>query len=198
MNGKQLIEKGKSLCNRLMAEEKKTGLILLIGLLGMLLIFLSGTGEKEDPPQNAMAVSDVSQENEDYCQKTQQKILDLVSSIRGVGEVQVWVTLESGAEYLYLQEETRSRDSSRDVDAQGASITRERDDTEKSYLLIDRGGEEQPLLQKQIEPTIQGVVVVCQGAQDPQVTEQVVGAVSCALGIGSNRVYVAQMRAPLS
>ena len=161
--------------DQLLSDEKKIRLILLVGLLGMLLIFLSGTGKEKSSqvPQNAVAVNSV--DNESFCRQTEDKILQLIGSIHGVGKAKVWVTLENGAEYVYLQEKTHST---------------------ASYLLIEQNGIQQPLLQKQIEPTVQGVVVVCEGGATPQVSEQVVNAVSCALGIGSNRVYVALMETP--
>lgn len=182
--------------DQLLSDEKKIRLILLVGLLGMLLIFLSGTGKEKSSqvPQNAVAVYSV--DNESFCRQTEDKILQLIGSIHGVGKAKVWVTLENGTEYVYLQEKTHSTDTSHDMDAQGGSTVREKNDSTASYLLIEQNGIQQPLLQKQIEPTVQGVVVVCEGGATPQVSEQVVNAVSCALGIGSNRVYVALMETP--
>ena len=111
----------------------------------------------------------------------EEKIYHLVSSIQGVGEAQVWVTLESGVEYVYLQEEVRNTDTTKDYDSEGVKTLREKDNSEQKYILVNKNGEEQPLIQKQLEPTVQGVVVVCEGASSAQVNEQIVNAVTCAL-----------------
>ncbi|HAG57284.1 MAG TPA: hypothetical protein DCL14_04555 [Ruminococcaceae bacterium] len=194
MNGKEkaleIWKKAVSIFN----TDKKIKWIVLIGMIGILLILLS-----EILPQNTKTPQDavsVSIDNETFCRQTEAKIHNLVSSIQGVGEAQVWVTLESGAEYVYLQEEIRNTDTTKDYDSEGVKTLREKDNSEQKYILVNKNGEEQPLLQKQLEPTVQGVVIVCEGAGSAQVNEQVVNAVTCALGISSNRVYVAQLTKP--
>ncbi len=194
MNGKEkaleIWKKAVSIFN----TDKKIKWIVLIGMIGILLILLS-----EILPQNTKTPQDavsVSIDNETFCRQTEEKIYNLVSSIQGVGEAQVWVTLESGAEYVYLQEEIRNTDTTKDYDSEGVKTLREKDNSEQKYILVNKNGEEQPLLQKQLEPTVQGVVIVCEGAGSAQVNEQVVNAVTCALGISSNRVYVAQLTKP--
>lgn len=194
MNGKEkaleIWKKAVSIFN----TDKKIKWIVLIGMIGILLILLS-----EILPQNTKTPQDavsVSVDNETFCRQTEEKIYNLVSSIQGVGEAQVWVTLESGAEYVYLQEEIRNTDTTKDYDSEGVKTLREKDNSEQKYILVNKNGEEQPLLQKQLEPTVQGVVIVCEGAGSAQVNEQVVNAVTCALGISSNRVYVAQLTKP--
>ena len=59
--------------------------------------------------------------------KTEEKLYQLVSSIQGVGEAQVWVTLESGVEYVYLQEEVRNTDTTKDYDEEGVKTLREKE-----------------------------------------------------------------------
>ena len=194
MNGKEkaleIWKKAVSIFN----TDKKIKWIVLIGMIGILLILLS-----EILPQNTKTPQDavsVSIDNETFCRQAEEKIYNLVSSIQGVGEAQVWVTLESGTEYVYLQEEIRNTDTTKDYDSEGVKTLREKDNSEQKYILVNKNGEEQPLLQKQLEPTVQGVVIVCEGAGSAQVNEQVVNAVTCALGISSNRVYVAQLTKP--
>ena len=194
MNGKEkaleIWKKAVSIFN----TDKKIKWIVLIGMIGILLILLS-----EILPQNTKTPQDavsVSIDNETFCRQAEEKIYNLVSSIQGVGEAQVWVTLESGAEYVYLQEEIRNTDTTKDYNSEGVKTLREKDNSEQKYILVNKNGEEQPLLQKQLEPTVQGVVIVCEGAGSAQVNEQVVNAVTCALGISSNRVYVAQLTKP--
>ena len=70
--------------DQLLSDEKKIRLILLVGLLGMLLIFLSGTGKEKSSqvPQNAVAVNSV--DNESFCRQTEDKILQLIGRILGL------------------------------------------------------------------------------------------------------------------
>lgn len=195
MNGKEKITKIWNKAVALFKGDKKVKWVVLIGLAGILLILLSELVPQKNtqPPQDAVSVF---VDNEEFCKKTEEKIYHLVSSIQGVGDVKVWVTLESGVEYVYLQEQVRNTDLTTDYNDGNVKTLREKDNSEQKYILINKNGEEQPLVQKQLEPTVQGVVVVCEGAGNAQVNEQVVNAITCALGISSNRVYVAQLTDP--
>lgn len=176
------------------AGDKKIKWVVIIGLAGILLILLS-----EFLPDKSTAHGDavsVMVDNDTFCEQTQEKIWSLVSAIDGVGDAKVWVTLESGVEYVYLQEETKNTDTTKNYSGEEVTSYREKDISEQKYILVNRGGSQEPLVQKQLEPTIQGVVVVCEGAAKPQVVEQIVNAVTCALGISSNRVYVAKLTTP--
>lgn len=195
MNGKEKMMEiyGKAIA--LFKGDKKIKWVVFIGLAGILLILLSELVPQKSAEPLEGAVS-VFADNEEFCKKTEEKIYRLVSSIEGVGEVKVWVTLESGVEYVYLQEQVRNTDLTTDYNDGNVKSLREKDNSEQKYILVNKNGEEQPLVQKQLEPAVQGVVVVCEGAQSPQVNEQVVNAITCALGISSNRVYVAQLTDP--
>ena len=194
MNGKEKAMEMWKKTFAIFASDKKIKWVVLIGFIGILLILFSEFfPQKTKIPQDAVSVSS---DNETFCKQTEEKLYQLVSSIQGVGEAQVWVTLESGVEYVYLQEEVRNTDTTKDYDEEGVKTLREKDNSEQKYILVNKNGEEQPLIQKQLEPTVQGVVIVCEGAGSAQVNEQVVNAVTCALGNSSNRVYVAQLTKP--
>lgn len=194
MNGKEKAMEMWKKAIDFFSGDKKIKWIVLIGLAGILLILFSEFWPKNmQTPQDAVSVL---ADNESFCSQTEEKIYNLVRSIQGVGEAQVWVTLESGVEYVYLQEEVRNTDTTKDYDGGTVKTLREKDNSEQKYILVSKNGEEQPLVQKQLGPAVQGVVIVCEGAGSAQVNEQVVNAVTCALGISSNRVYVAQLTAP--
>lgn len=84
--------------------------------------------QSSQTPQDAVSVS---VDNETFCKQMEEKIHHLVSSIQGVGEAQVWVTLESGVEYVYLQEEVRNTDTTKDYDSEGVKTLREKDNSEQ-------------------------------------------------------------------
>lgn len=175
MNGKEKAMEMWKKTFAIFASDKKIKWVVLIGFIGILLILFSEFfPQKTKIPQDAVSVSS---DNETFCKQTEEKLYQLVSSIQGVGEAQVWVTLESGVEYVYLQEEVRNTDTTKDYDEEGVKTLREKDNSEQKYILVNKNGEEQPLIQKQLEPTVQGVVIVCEGAGSAQVNEQVVNAV---------------------
>ena len=76
--------------------EKGRRLIVAVGLLGMGLILLSQFWSTDERSAPASA--------DDYAAVLEQRLVDLVSSVEGVGSCQVLVTLESGTEYVYTSQ----------------------------------------------------------------------------------------------
>ena len=59
--------------------------------------------------------------------------------------------------------------------------------------MVNAGSDKTALIEKTMEPVVQGVVVVCQGADDIKVTSDITNAVSVALNVTSNRICVIKM-----
>ncbi|MEG0571350.1 MAG: stage III sporulation protein AG, partial [Oscillospiraceae bacterium] len=60
----------------------------------------------------------------------------------------------------------------------------------KTRILQDQNGNKTALLKTQIEPTVKGVVIVCEGGANATVESDVTQAVMTALDIKSNKVCV--------
>lgn len=144
--------------------------LLILGILGMVLIALGGTsfGEQAEFTSQSQPGS-WSQ----YQQELEQRLEQLLGEIQGVGKVSVMVTLESGEETEYAVD-TRESDQS----------------LEQDHVLLK--GEE-PLVETVWYPQVQGVAVVCQGAQDIQVCAQITQLVSVLTGATTNRISIAKM-----
>ena len=68
----------------------------------------------------------------------------------------------------------------------------------KVFLTMDNSGENVYLTNtdtktKSIEPTVRGVVIVCDGGDDPIVVDRVMGAVTRSLSVSSDRVYITKL-----
>lgn len=178
----------------LLRGNRKVTLFLVIGGLGVLLIFLSsflpkdGGGKAADAPTDEAARQELT--NDDYEQRYQQRVEQLVAQIDGVGKAHVTVTLDSGVEYVYAKEE------SKDTDRQSGSgeTLSERDSIDQKTILIeDENGRKKALVRTTLEPRVRGVVVVCEGGGDVRVVERVTEAVKTVFGISSTKVCVTQM-----
>ncbi|MBQ0097765.1 MAG: hypothetical protein KBS62_02345 [Oscillospiraceae bacterium] len=93
--------------------------------------------------------------SEEYCEVIENKLLQVVSQIDGVGEAKIFLTMDNGGENVYLNNS----------------------DTKT----------------KSIEPTVRGVVVVCDGGDDANVVSRVLSAVTKSLDISSNKVCVTKL-----
>lgn len=170
------------------ASKHKTTVLIVLGLAGIGLIFLSELWEK--PKTQAVQQSLSEGSNAQYIAEEERRLTELVGSVAGVGRVKVMLTLEQGPRTLYAQEGRTERQSTEDVQAAGQRRVETRNNTEQKYILVESGGQKQPLVTAQLEPEIKGVVVVCEGADDIQVQTRVTHVVTTALGISSAKVCV--------
>lgn len=108
--------------------DKKTKLIVFAGLLGMALILFSSFFEKEP----AAKAPGGEWNSEQYQAMLEQRLLETVSSVEGVGKAKVMITLESGVEYVYAQAEKKNTDSTKDYDGTDTKRVQEKDQTEQA------------------------------------------------------------------
>ena len=174
-----------------LGKEARMKLILIIGAAAVLLILLSealpacGTADSTGGAEGLTA--------EEYAQALEKRLTGLISSIDGAGETVVMVTLKNGTEYVYASENKVSSDVSESVTAGGGQSADSREDSQNSYIIIDSGDGEQALIRTELLPTVSGVIVVCEGADDPNVAAVIAEAVAVALDISPKRVYVTRL-----
>ncbi|MBQ2676605.1 MAG: hypothetical protein IJF54_04285 [Clostridia bacterium] len=161
-------------------------ILIIIGLVGIALIFLSSVIPKKQQAtaQNADITAD------QYARLIEQQLSDTVEQIVG-GKVKVLVTLSSGVEYVYASEIKEDSDKLEDSAGNEKSKQQQKDSSEKKFVIInDESGKEIPLTITEIMPQIKGVVVVCSGGENEAVSGVVTKAITTALDIPESRVWV--------
>jgi len=129
---------------------------------------------------------------EDFLEKTEAKLADVVGSIQGAGKCRIMVTLENGVEYVYATQQKVNTDRQEGTDGNSSKLN-QRDDTEESIVIVETENGRQGLLVTELQPTVKGVVIVCEGGDQPLVQQRVTDAVTIALNISSKRVCVTKL-----
>lgn len=163
---------------KLISYVKKYRYVALVVLAGVVLMLLpSGKGEQQVSSDQPVNVSEAYSLAE-----TEKRLEQLLGRIRGVGQVQVMLTLKSGSS-LQLAENRST--SLRDTE----------DRQDRDVVTLNRGsGYEDVVVTEQTYPVYQGAVVVCQGAGDSSVHLAVIQAVSVLTGLGSDKITVVQWK----
>lgn len=104
-----------------------------------------------------------------------------LSDIEGAGAVTVEIKWQgiTEKEYAYNLEESE-RES--DTDTEKSS--------RKEMVLLD--GETSPVLVNETLPPIEGVLIIAEGAYDPDIRETLLNATATFLDIGANRIQIAR------
>lgn len=188
--GKALFDKCKAACQKLLLE-KRSSVLLCVGIAGMALILLSTLikpGDRETAPAGA-SVSAV-----DYAAQMEKRLASIIGNIDGVGRCQVMVTTESGVEHVYAVEESRNVNETNSYDGEAIQRQTQQENSAQKYIVVDAGGgKKEALLKTERPPKIQGVVVVCEGAGSTIVQQRVTEVVATALDIPYTKVCVTKI-----
>lgn len=161
-------------------------LLLVAGAVGIALIGLS-----ELWPERTERVED-SLTAEAFIQQTEERLRTIVSRIEGAGECEVLVTLENGVEYVYATEERNSSDRREDTDDSASRLTQS-SGNESSVIVVDTDSGREGLLVTELQPTIRGVVIVCEGGDREEVRLRIIEAVTVATDLSAKRVCVTKL-----
>lgn len=170
-----MVERLKKLKEKL--KNPKT--IVAIGVLGILLIFISNFIPKGNAKTEIVyETSDINA----YTTELQNSTKELVKKITGLKDVTVLITLDTGYTYNYADAKTINKSD------RGGENSSEQ---EQEYIIItDSAGNQKALLINEQLPEIRGVAVVY-GAADSKILNQKIENALCAtLQITAKRIYI--------
>lgn len=166
------------------SKKKRIWILVAIGVLGVAFIALSEfLPAKTDHVQEQQEQSDAVAT--EYCAQTEQRLAEVIAEVQGVGRVKVMLTLEGSDEKIYAVDEKIEEKSGGDTAQKNV---------QSEYVLIDGSRGDEGMILKTNTPKVKGVIVVCDGGGNADVSNQVTKAVGTALGIGANRISVLQMK----
>ncbi len=164
---------------------KSPKLLMILGMAGILLIFLSSFIGKEKSSSAPVSADTLS--SEEYRVKLEENVKQMVKSITGSDNVTVVITLESGVKYSYADVNEGTAASKTEQNGESTSS-----ETKQTYITVKTAdGGEQALIVTEVMPEVRGVAIVCEGGDDESTAEKITGAVTAALNITSKRVYIA-------
>lgn len=193
--------------------------LLILVLLGVLLFIVALPVKKEDPAAtdtgmeiteqyNAGILTSSGQQNvaqqetvdvgtqavtagstEEYAVYLEGKLKKMLESIRGVGEVEVMITLESSEERIVEKDMTAERSQTEEQDSAGGTRTVSSSNT--GYQTVyQEGSQGSPFVVKTITPKVEGVLVVAEGAGKGNMTGEITQVVQALFGVEAHKVKV--------
>jgi len=157
--------------------------ILIVVLAVVLVMFLSG-GLLSSTPGNVGnqtggshgSVNFVS--SQAYIRTLEERLMNVLSNIRGAGAVTVMVTLETGPELRIATSVDERTTTSTTSSGSTTTVT-----LVENPIIINSGGQSGPLVLMEIMPVLRGVVIVAAGASSPQVRLELLEAAQTLLNV---------------
>lgn len=164
-------------------SKKRVKLIAFMGFAAIILILISelipkntkGSTDSETPKTDSVSLV------KDNTEKTEKRLAELLSDIKGVGKTELILSVEGSEEYIYAEETETSADKN-------DSETSEK--YKNKLFVTERSGSKEALVKKIINPRFNGALVICDGGGDPLVRERVIKAVSAALDLPTSKICV--------
>jgi len=157
----------------LLKKFKGKNLLYLLILIAVLLLLFSG-GKVSENKKNEV----VRKEN-DYYEETSERLENILSKIRGAGDVSVMFILENNGEVIPVFNNKTSSD-----------VGNQKNETESTAVLYGQGSNEQPYISQEKNPAVSGIIVVAEGADNENVKIEIFEAVRALLGVPANRIKV--------
>lgn len=150
-------------------KKENLGVLLLVGLL-LLVIALPTRQENENTiTEENTQETDQSLQEQDWQTKMEERLVEVLEQVQGVGKAEVFLTCEGTQEKVV-----------------------EKDETETVYERDSRGNQT-PYVSAEIYPQVTGVLVVAQGGDNPVVIQNIQEAVQVLFQVEAHKIKVMKM-----
>ncbi|CVI73030.1 hypothetical protein NDGK_02831 [Clostridiales bacterium CHKCI001] len=164
---------------------------ILLVLAGILLILAAIPAKKTSSDKtDSKQTQTLTEQDSDYALELEQKLKRILEQMDGVGTAEVMITLKSSEEKVIDKNVEESENSLTEQDKEGGTrISKEVQKKEDTVLIGDSSGGE-PYIIKEINPIVEGVVVLADGADSPSIVTEINEAVQALFDISPHKIKV--------
>lgn len=143
----------------------------------------SKTSQDVDSNQSSSSINSESLER---------RLEDILKNIDGVGDVKVFINYSESSETVAMYNENSKKSTTEETDKSGGVRKVEETDSQKEVIYQEQNGNKTPIVQKTIEPKIEGAIITAKGASDINVKTNIIQAVEAATGLATHKIQVFQ------
>ncbi|MCT4598087.1 MAG: stage III sporulation protein AG [Vallitalea sp.] len=180
-------------------DKKRINLYIIIFLIGVLLLMIPKTFMK---PHNNKAVDNKiiapntykASNPQTYEEKLEKRLEKEFAQIDGVGKIEVIIMLKTSGEIVINKDVPNSNSETDEVDAQGGKrLITQTEQQESTVLINNSDGSTKPIILKELEPQISGVVIIAEGGGDIVVKNNLINAAKVLLDVPVHKIEVMKM-----
>lgn len=178
---------------------------LIVVLAGVLLCVISLPVEKEKSKSNLLDIPDTiikdkqtfeyKDESMDYVSHWEEKLEESLRCVEGAGKVKVLINIKESEEQILARDGLEESSDTEESDAAGGSRHISENRTDKAVVhTVDERGQSVPLAVKTVFPSVEGVVVIAQGAEQARVRADIIEAIQVLFDVDMNRISIIKMK----
>lgn len=184
------------------SKEKKEKMIILF-LLGIFFLLvatpISSFSKKEETSFLHEEEKKMTREenrnvkNDEYIEMLENKLEQTIGGIEGAGKVLVMITLKDNGEKI-LDKNQSYESSSEEVKEEGSESNHSETKSEPETVLVEQDGNTAPIVIQELYPDIEGVVVVCEGGEDSDLSLRIKEAVQALFSVDAHKIVVCKLQ----
>lgn len=124
----------------------------------------------------------------------EEKLENILSNIKGVGDVKVLITYSESSKLIPLYDEDSSSTVTEETDSGGGTRVVNETSTSKEVIYEENDGVKTPMTQSVVNPKIEGAIITATGANDAEVKTNIVQAVEAVTGLATYKIQVFEMK----
>lgn len=169
------LEKGKEFVQK--AGPFRILAVIISGVL-LLLISYGNVFRKDAPAKSSPSPTQTAESaeggQEAYREQMERRVESILEHVEGVGAVEAMITLKASREKVTLKDNTENAGKSE----------------EKSVLIEDENKNTVPYIVQEVEPEVEGIVIVCAGGDSPTIQREIIAAISALFPVESHKIKV--------
>lgn len=183
---------------------KKDQLLIFL-LSGILLLVIAipvktekeektGVSQEEDRKNGSLDAAGSSGETDSYVRLQEERLREVLQKVEGVGKAEVMITLQTSAEKVVEKDIPSTWQDVEESDSGGGTrMTREESQTEETVYQEEEDGSRTPYVVKELEPRVEGVIVIAQGGGDAKVRQNILEAVQALFSVEAHKIKIMKM-----
>ncbi len=185
---KEILEHGK------FKQMKKQDwlVVCLVGVLLLVVMLPNGEKKQKETEANTEKAT-VSDSDRDYVNQLERRLERVLLRMQGVEDVSVMITIKDKGERVVEKDISRESSTTNETDTGGGSRSVTESKNTSVTVFTEQGTESAPYVQKELEPSIEGVVVVAKGGDKPRVKTEITEAVQALFAVEVHRIKVIAM-----
>ncbi len=170
--------------------------LLIILLLGVALVFLSfPEGKKKATTNETEPVKEIAVSEDTYERLLEERLKNTLSKVEDVGQIEVMITVKATSEKIVLKENPYTNHTTSETDSEGGSRnSMESSQSDSAVYIEESDGSKRPYVIKEIEPKIEGVVVIAQGGDKAAIVSEIMDAVAALFDVPRHKIKVLKMK----
>jgi len=163
-------------------------IILIITIVAINFIWKDDKQESKQTTTNKELANEEKNTNSD--EDLEKKLERILSSINGVGNVNVMLTYTESTQIIPVYNKTEKTSNTNESDSGGGTRQVEESDVTQEVVYQDKNGKNNIITQKTISPKIEGAIITADGANNSNIKANIIQAVEAATGLATHKIQV--------